>query len=430
MNSTECIVLLLPHADGNTTSIGRFKSFIAALVKHYTFVKVVYFTFPASGNLFLGIDNSTVDETSITKIYANNLITVKPKLNSIQSLFFKLSTPNNRMYVKPLLWLHQFIYGNDIFTPTNINGLINTISNLQISKGYVIACGGPFGIFNIAKNLSTKLNYKLILDYRDPYTYGFAPIDGSVIIHRIKQVFKRKYELKLVKTATFITTVSNSLKNFFPKEIQNKIFVMPNGSNININEATINPNPKYFNIVYAGTLYNTQLTNEFFFKALKIFIKDKDQSIINLFFLGSSGNVMIKKLLHKYNLTTISTVTPRLNKIEMLNHMCNATCFLHLKYGNNTGVITSKQADYLAFKKAILLPASDNGDLAESIFLNKSGAVCDNVNEIVEFLNSLWIKHSNKQSLIVESCLQTLETRETVANNFIKLLKSHQNCNN
>lgn len=424
MNNNNCIVLLLPHIDGNRTSIERFKSFIYAFKLHYQHVKVVNFQFPSSANLFLGVAETDVDENSISNLYQENLITVKPKLNLIQSVFFRLADAKNRKYVKPLLWLHQIFYGNDIFTPTSTQSLTNSLMGLQIKNGFVIACGGPFGLWAIADKLARNLNYKLVLDYRDPYTFGFAPIDGSVLVHELKKFFKRNYELKLLEKANLITTVSLSLKSFFPNKIHNKIFVLPNGSNINANEALINPSPTNFNIVYAGTLYDVQLNNHFFFEALKIFISDKDTLTIKLFFLGASGNLTLKKILNRYNLTAITTITPRQTKAQMLNYMCNASCFLHLKYGTNSGVITSKQAEYLAFKKAILLPVSDFGDLAESITINKAGEVCNSVNQTVAFLNSLWLKHVNKQSLIVERPANTIITRETIANNFIQLIKN------
>ncbi len=424
MNNTHCIILLLPHINGNETSIERFKSFIYAIKLHYKHFKIVNFQFPPSKSLFLGIDEIDKDDKSISNLYNNYLISVKPDLNTIQSVFFKLANEKNRKYVKPLIWLHQMVYGNDIFTPTNIQRLVNSLVSLEIKKGFVIACGGPFGLWSVADNLSKKLNYKLVLDYRDPYTFGFPPIDGSVVIHKIKQFFKQNSELKLLNKANLITTVSTSLKNFFPIQIHKKIFVLPNGSNLNINNALINPTPTNFNIVYAGTLYNTQLNNKVFFEALKIFIIDKDVSTINLFFLGASNNLKLKKILTKYNLLVITTITQRQTKEKMLNYMCNASCFLHLKYGYNSGVITSKQAEYLAFKKAILLPVSDFGDLAESITTNIAGEVCNSVNQTLTFLNNLWLKHINNQSLIIERRPNTIITRESIANDFITLIKS------
>lgn len=424
MNNKQCIVLLLPHIDGNRTSIERFKSFIYAFTHHYQHLKILHFQFPSSAKLFLGVDEAEIDENSISNLYKEYLITVKPNLNIIQLVFFKLANAKNRKYVKPLIWLHQIFYGNDIFTPTRCLNLTKTLVDLQIKDGVVVACGGPFGIWAIADNLARNLKYKLVLDYRDPYTFGFAPIDGSELVHAIKKFFKRNYELKLLKQANLITTVSNSLKNFFPSKIQDKVFVLPNGSNTNAIETLINPRPTNFNIIYAGTIYDVQLKNHFFFEALKIFISDKDESKINLFFLGASGNLKLKKILSYYCLETISTITSRQTKAQMLSYMCNASCFLQLKYGENRGVITSKQAEYLAFKKAILLPASDFGDLAESITINKSGEVCNSVYQTLAFLNNVWLKHVNGESLIVERSLNTIVTRETIANNFIYLIKN------
>ncbi len=421
MISSHSIIVVLPHIDGNRTSIERFKSFIFALKQHYLHVKIIHIKFPKSGDAFLGVTDNASDTQAISQLYPNDLIAIKPALNPIQSLFFKWAKTSNRKLVKPLIWLHQIIYGDDIFTPTQKIAIHKNIVNPP-QQGYVIAFGGPFGVFSVANYISQQLGYKLVLDYRDPWTFGFAPIDGYTWVHHTKKIFKRNYELQLLKKATLVSTVSNSLKSYFPTHVQNKIFVLPNGNNMGTVLPNINQHPPVFTIVYAGTLYNMQLQDDTFFKALKIFINDKNSSQIKMLFIGSAGNKLLPKKLKAYGLGHISTITQRIDKHDLLNYMCNACCFLHLRYGKNTGVITSKQAEYLAYRKAILLPNSDNGDIAESILHNQAGAVCNTVDDNVLFLNSLWTKFLNRQSLALDTPKQAIDNRETIANNFIQLI--------
>ena len=80
----------------------------------------------------------------------------------------------------------------------------------------------------------------------------------------------------------------------------------------------------------------------------------------------------------------------------------NACAFLQLKYGSRTGIITSKQADYLALQKPILLPMTDHGDIAQSIIENKAGYVCNSKEECLAALNELWRKFQNKESFVIE----------------------------
>lgn len=421
MISSKAIILVLPHIDGNRTSIERFKSFMFALKQNYVHVKIVYIKFPKSGDEFLGVTENKLDTQSIATIYHNDLISIKPSLNIIQSLFFNIANADNRKMVKPLIWLHQLVFGEDIFTPTH---KIDSSSLIipKVNNGFIIAFGGPFGVFSVANSLSEHLGYKLVLDYRDPWTYGFAPIDGYNWIHKIKKIFKNKYEYQLLEKSVLITTVSNSLKAYFPTEIQKKICVIPNGSNTSNLTPNINPHPDFFTIVYAGTMYDMQLNDNTFFEALEIFISEKDITKIKLFFLGSVGNKLLPIKLKKYGLLPISTITKRLDKEKLVIYMSNASCFLQLRYGNNNGIITSKQAEYLAYRKAILLPQSDSGDIAESIIQNNAGTVCYTVENNVLFLNKLWDKFLNQQSLTLNTITEAKDNRENIAKNFVKLI--------
>jgi hypothetical protein len=242
------------------------------------------------------------------------------------------------------------------------------------------------------------------------------------LIHTIKKIFKNKYERELLNKSVLITTVSHSLKAYFPIELQNKIHVLPNGYNSVSSTPDINPHPQNFTIVYTGTIYDIQLLDDTFFKALKIFIADKDSTKIKLLFIGSEGNQLLQKKLKTYDLNHIATITKRLNKQDLSSYMTNASCFLHLRYGSNNGIITSKQSEYLAYRKAILLPNSDNGDIAESIINNNSGVVCNSIRDNLLFLNDLWDKFLNHKSLTSNSIQIDINSRENVANEFVKLI--------
>lgn len=420
-NKSVKIILLLPHIDGNRTSLARFDSFINALNSQYEDFSIVNFKFPKSGDKFLGIENSNQNSISISSKYSKHLINVLPHLNIVQSLFFYLADKTSRKLIKPLLWLHQAIYGNDIFTPKKSKHLFKNIGIIEANKGkgIIVAFGGPFGIFSIAQYLCTTFDFKLVLDYRDPWTYGFPPIDGSFLVHQLKKFLKRKIEYSLLQTASLVITVSSTLKGFFPSEIQNKIIVLENGSNFDVNSNEITASPSIFNMVYAGTIYQSQLADDTFFDALQIFIKDKPLTDIRLFFIGSMGNATLIKKLNDFGLLEITEITHRVKDKAMFSYLSNASVFLHLKYGDENGVITSKQADYLAFKKEILLPATDNGDIQESIIKNNAGVVCHSVQETVDFLNSRYFKQKQGDSMLINRFVDMGNDRKQIAQNFL-----------
>src|SRR5690606_14096607 len=99
-----------------------------------------------------------------------------------------------------------------------------------------------------------------------------------------------------------------SLKSFFPKEIQLKTTVVENGSNYNEEEIMplINAKPSTFNLVYIGTIYDEQLQDETFFESFSIFKKNiKDSTSISLKFIGSKRNKKLISVLNKHNLLDV-----------------------------------------------------------------------------------------------------------------------------
>jgi hypothetical protein len=200
--------------------------------------------------------------------------------------------------------------------------------------------------------------------------------------------------------------------------------VIPNGSNYKPTLSDINHVPDTFNILYAGTIYNDQLKEDVFFKAVKAFTETKGKSKIKIIFAGASGNGKLYKTLQKYGLNDISEVLPRLGKDALGECLSNASLFLHLRYGKRSGIITSKQADYLAYRKPILLPVSDNGDLEESILTHKAGFVCNGVEETVAVLEQQYASFINAESCLIEQDEELLRknTREYWAEEFVKLV--------
>lgn len=412
-NQRREVILVLPYLNINTTSAERFKSFIKAFrADTRVNLRVYQIKYPNTKSYFSGMSLENVDSEDVEINY------IVPKLNKIQKFGFRELENGNYTLWKIAHLLHLILYQTDIFYPAEIDS-----SNWKkYPLGYVIVSGAHFSYFSTARKLAKKLGYKLVIDYRDPWTFGYAPIGGFKIIHWIKILLNRKNELLALKQAGLVSTVSQSLRQFLPDFIKEKTIIIPNGCNFNVEEIKPNSNPYIFNIVYAGTIYNSQLNNEVFFKGLAEFMVTKDPRKVKLQFIGTAQQAYLNNILNKYNLLSIVHYSGRLKKEELKNYLSEASVFLHLKYGDNKDIITSKQADYLAFRKPILLPVSDKGDIAESIINNNAGYVCNTVEENVAVLEMLYDKFKNGKSLVIPQSEEMLRknSREYIAKEFVE----------
>lgn len=383
------LFFLIPYLNQNTTSVNRIHSFISEAIRRENIETVVlYYDFSALNSASIGIDGNLnkIDQTTTERLYLLN-----PSLNLLQKTAFWLINKKQHRLYKIATALHQVIYFTDIFTIHKINNQLEKFNLNENDK--IVALGGPFGLFKTAINIKEKYNVEVSIDYRDPWTYGYPPIDGSFLFHLYKQAIIRNQEKKILRLVNNISTVSESLKNFFPNNFQSKIDVIPNASNyLDIN---INRNPKEFYIIYLGTIYDIQLGDETFFKAFNKWIIEKHPKKVKIIFLGADNNQKLKEVIKKYNLDDVTQITKRLKKEEVKIYLENASVFLHLKFGDRSKIITSKQADYLKFQKPILLPVSDHGDIAESITENYAGYICNSENDILETLSKLYLKFSD-----------------------------------
>ena len=416
-NDKKEVILILPYLNVNTTSAERFKSWINAFEEHPNCnLRVIIIDDGIKRSYFGGLDRANVEVVSV-----KNHTLYNSDYNFVQRFAFKCVNAGFTKCWRLLQLVHLAIYRTDIFYPGELS-----LKKESFSQGYVITSGSHFSFFSAAQKLAQQFNYKLILDYRDPWTFGYPSIGGRGFIHSLKKRVGRRKEELLLKEANLITTVSNSLKNFFPKTYHSKIHIFSNGCNFSGLEIENQTPHQKFNIVYAGTIYNEQLKDNAFFEAMKIFCADKDITKIGLQFVGAIHSKLLKNKIEKYDLGRITEITPRLKNTHLIEYLNNASLFLHLRYGNKKSVISSKQAEYLAFRRPILLPVSDDGDIAESILQNNAGYVCNEVNTVVENLEKLWAKFGNGENLFInqpEAFIKCLN-RKTIAESFAKKVLS------
>ena len=414
-------VLIISHDIRlNQTFTNRYINFNKTLNQYHYRSKIISVSFP-----FKPHPNNNLKEKKSFKDIKNVFQLTAKKLNPLQKqlLFIDnkgLGFTNKKIFLALHLMFykvdHWFVSKKDLLT-------INLNASLIIS-------GGGSGIIKSAVYLADKNKAKLVLDYRDPLNFGYHLLETNKLIYRFKRFFTIGNEIRFLRKANHIITVSESLKSFFPEEFQEKISVIENGSNYEFNfiKDKINPAPQEFNIVYLGTIYNDQLTDETFFISIKAFITQHkiNESSIKIYFIGSNLNLKLSDIITKYGLKPFTHITERLEEQQVLNYLLNASMFLHLKYGDRSQIITSKNADYLMFKKSILLPVSDKGDLAESITKYRAGYVCNGVEETLNALNREYTKFVNRENVTLNNGDFSFLSRSEISKKLLTVIKNLQ----
>ncbi len=366
----------------NRTAVNRIKYFKKTFLNANTDVQLIYCD-----------DNSSEDYINEDSLYK------VPHTHR----FYKIS---NFLLRKNWLFLYKIVhFFYLISSKRDVYDFYRNYRAIESTKAYnigkndvVITSAPPYSALNVGYYLKQKYGCKWIIDYRDPWTLGYPTLAFSVFADKLRKLIQRKEELKFLETADYIITVSESLKKTFPKKFQHKIEIIPNGANTDEMELSkINATPSTFSIVYAGTIHSQQLDNTFFFSTVQKFILEQniEPSDFKIHFIGASDSSELKSIISSLGLQNFVNITDRIVLPELYNYMYQASMFLHLKYGDRDKIITSKQYDYLAMQKPILLPESDNGDIEESIINNNAGFVCRNKEELYFILQEEYSKFRN-----------------------------------
>ena len=117
----------------------------------------------------------------------------------------------------------------------------------------ILATGEPFVLFRYGAMLSTKFGVPWIADYRDPWSH-----DERTSIKRVSRRWEFRLERKIVRTASAVTTVCESLRELLQSLHGDKpVYVVRNGYDPEAIHGAqfVQPARDRMTITFVGTLY-------------------------------------------------------------------------------------------------------------------------------------------------------------------------------
>lgn len=398
-------------------------------------------TYQTGFNRLLSIAESLSHAYEIHFVYGDRNETKRPikikgnlveiPLSYTSSYFHKfyinLLESGRRGVAKLLLITHYFFTGREILDLGREFNKYKKKTNIDLTQEDIVIVSFPsMAIHNLGYSLKQEFNCKLILDYRDPCTFGQLVYENK-LLSSIRRFFLKRQELRNLKSADLIITISNSIRNLFPEKYRSSIQVIRNGYDIKkIDFNLINNHPYTFKLIYLGSVYNDQLTDTTFFRAVRKFI-DKytiQPQYFQIRFIGTGESLKLKDIIKHFNLEPYTYISKKMNIEQIYSELYSAAMFFHLRYGDRKKIITTKQYEYLAFQKPILLPVNDHGDLEESIKKYEAGYICEKEEEIVDILKKSIDNHFNGKPATIARTEEELYdlSRQAQEEKLIKLI--------
>ena len=228
----------------------------------------------------------------------------------------------------------------------------------------VVTTSPPHSTQLIGLKLKQKLGIRWIADLRDPWTdiYYYRELYHSAFARHID----RRLELKVLRQADRIITVSQDVKRIFAEKLPvaeaGKFAVIPNGYDEEDFQQEIQPDTDRFVITYTGTI-SAMYDIDGFLAALAA-LPASQLATIKLRFVGKIPPSIVEK---------IRQAVPDL-ELELAGYVDHRRSVGYLlqssmqllvipKVDNNKGIITGKFFEYLASGRPVLAIGPKGGDL-------------------------------------------------------------------
>jgi hypothetical protein len=222
----------------------------------------------------------------------------------------------------------------------------------------ILATGEPFILFKYATQLSKEFDTPWIADYRDPWCQNIESQKNKLVAW-----WNRYQEKRIVKHASYITTVSELLKTLIGslnKNIPTHIF--PNGFDPEMINSVygIEQGNKELQIAFGGTIYSwhpwKSILNTF-----NHFIDQHTNARVKLNFYGINNPQVIEHYIatELISIKKFINITPRLENSALVNILAENNAMLLF---NDYAILGTKIFDYLGIRRKIIMCYSNDAE--------------------------------------------------------------------
>ena len=288
------------------------------------------------------------------------------------------------MEIMARIWEEFFTYPDG--QKTWYEPVLTEIDKLMHSKqiNAVISSALPLTTHMIASSIKERYEVPWIADFRDLWTQNHYYKYTS-----LRKFFERRLELKTLKNADIMTTVSEPLVHDLKKLHQiEEVYSIPNGFDPDqINQGT--PLTKKFTITYTGQLYRGKRDPEPLFKALSELSRDDliDLDKVEINFYGPLENWLEDESV-KYGLENVVNLQGMIPRELVIQKQQESQLLLLLMWDNPSeiGVCTGKIFEYLSAKRPIISQGIREGCVANILNETNTGKAVKTVEEIKDVL--------------------------------------------
>jgi glycosyltransferase involved in cell wall biosynthesis len=254
----------------------------------------------------------------------------------------------------------------------------------------IISTGPPHSMHLIAKHIAKFTCLPWIADFRDPWTH--IDFYKDLMLTRFADRKHHKLELEVLKEASAIITISNSMAEKFDSLCHRHYDVITNGYDEDDIPHEISPPDDKFSIAHIGTLVGTR-NPVILWEALRAILnQDSDFREDLMIKLVGRVDFSVNKSIEQYGLSSY------VERIDYMPHtvivkvqqQSQVLLLLINNTPNAKSILTGKFFEYLAARRPILCIGPPHGDAAVILKETNSGLI-SNFNDLQKVTENILI---------------------------------------
>lgn len=245
----------------------------------------------------------------------------------------------------------------------------------------IVSTGPPHSLHLIARKVSLATGIPWLADFRDPWTR--IDFYTDLMLTPWADSMHHRLERKVIRDASAVTVISESMKREFQEVCQRPIEVITNGydSEDMLSCASIEPDEE-FSIAHVGTIARSR-NPVVLWEALKeLILEDTHFAAALKIKIVGKADISVKEAIEANGLTSFVHYTGHVNHAEAIK-MQQESRVLLLSINNTQnagGILTSKFFEYMAARRPILCIGPTDGDAAKVLAETQSG-LCAGYND-------------------------------------------------
>ncbi|MHC4757053.1 MAG: glycosyltransferase family protein [Planctomycetota bacterium] len=257
----------------------------------------------------------------------------------------------------------------------------------------LISSSSPVITHLIANELKKRFQVPWAADFRDLWTQNhYYPHNA------LRKWFEQKLELKILKEADILITVSEPLVKTL-REFHNGKIVLSILNGFDPDELGHAELTKRFTITYTGTLYRGKRDPSLLFKVVRELLDEQmlDESAIEIRFFGPS-QYWLEKEIKENRLEKVAREYGVVQREEALNHQRESQLLLLLNWDNpaERGVYTGKVFEYLAAQRPILAIGGPKGVISDLMEDTHAGVHTSNKTDLKKALMAYYHEYKSQ----------------------------------